>query len=223
MLLEKKDFIEIEFTGRVKDGEIFDSNIKKDLENANLNIEPKPFIFALGEGMFLKGIEDFLMGKDTGEYEVELSPEKAFGMRDNKLIKIVSINIFKQQKMNLVPGMMFNFDGRISKVLSVSGGRVTLDFNNPIAGKTVVYNINVLRKVEDLNEKTKSFISFLFRRDLKFEIDGKKLILEVEKNLIKIVEAFKDKFKEVLDLELIVKKAGEKVNEISVNTGKKSQ
>ena len=45
-------------------------------------IEAEPFIFCLGEGMFLPGIEDFLIGKEIGEYEVELPPEKAFGKRN---------------------------------------------------------------------------------------------------------------------------------------------
>lgn len=222
MVFKKKDFIEIEFTGRVKNGDIFDSNIKQDLKNADLDIEPKPFIFSLGEGMFLKGIEDFLTGKDVGKYEIELSPEKAFGVRDGKLIKIVPSNVFRQRKLNPIPGMMFNFDGRMAKVLSVSGGRITVDFNNPVAGKTVIYNINVLRKVNDINEKTKAFIDFLFRKDFKFKIDNKKLILEAEKNLVNIIEAFKDKFKEILDLELIVKEVEGKTSEIP-DTAKKSQ
>ena len=222
MVFKKKDFIEIEFTGRVKNGEIFDSNIKKDLKKADLDVEPKPFIFSLGEGMFLKGIEDFLTGKDIGKYEIELSPEKAFGVRDGKLIKIVPLNIFKQRKLNPVPGVMFNFDGRMAKVLSVSGGRITMDFNNPVAGKTVVYNINVLRKVNDINEKTKAFIDFLFRKDFKFKIDNKKLILEAEKSIANIVEAFKDKFKEILGLELTVKEVEEKTSKME-DTAKKSQ
>lgn len=222
MVFEKKDFIEIEFTGRVKNGEIFDSNIKEDLKKANLEVEPKPFIFSLGEGMFLKAIEDFLIGKNVGKYKIELSPEKAFGDRDGKLIKIVPSNIFKQRELNPIPGVMFNFDGRMAKVLSVSGGRVTVDFNNPIAGKTVVYNINVLRKVNDINEKTKAFIDFLFRKDFKFNIDNKKLILEAEKNLANVIMAFKDKFKEILGLELTVKEVEEKTSE-SQDTAKKSQ
>ncbi|MCH8945735.1 MAG: peptidylprolyl isomerase [Nanoarchaeota archaeon] len=213
MVFKKKDFIEIEFTARVKNGDIFDSNIKQDLKKADLDIEPKPFIFSLGEGMFLKGIEDFLTGKDVGKYEIELPPEKAFGARDGKLIKIVPSNVFKQRKLAPFPGAMFNFDGRMAKVLSVSGGRITVDFNNPVAGKTVIYNINVLRKVNDINEKTKAFIDFLFRKDFKFKIDNKKLILEAEKNLVNIVEAFKDKFKEILGLELEIKEIGEKVKE----------
>ena len=222
MVFKKKDFIEIEFTASVNNGNIFYSNIKQDLKNADLDIEPKPFIFSLGEGMFLKGIEDFLTGKDVGKYEIELSPEKAFGVRDGKLIKIVPSNVFKQRKLNPIPGMMFNFDGRMAKVLSVSGGRITVDFNNPVAGKIVIYNINVLRKVNDINEKTKAFIDFLFRKDFKFKIDNKKLILEAEKNLANIIEAFKGKFKEILDLELTVKEVEGKTSEIP-DTAKKSQ
>ena len=64
MPLKKNDFIEIEFTAKTKDGEIFDSNVKSDLKKANLNTEAKPAIFALGEGMFLKGADDFLLGKE---------------------------------------------------------------------------------------------------------------------------------------------------------------
>ena len=122
MALQKKDFIEIEFTGRIKDGEIFDSNIKEDLEKMNSKLEAKPFIFCLGEGMFLKGIDDFLIGKDIGKYEVELTPEKAFGNRDSKLVQMMPMKVFIQHKINPVPGTVFNFDGRIAKILTVSGG-----------------------------------------------------------------------------------------------------
>ena len=45
MTLQKNDFLEIEFTGKIKDGEIFDSNIKKDIEKAELKTPIKPFIF----------------------------------------------------------------------------------------------------------------------------------------------------------------------------------
>ena len=211
MVLKKKDFIEIEFTGKVKDGEIFDSNIKEDLKNANLNFEPKPFIFGLGEKMFLEGIEDFLVGKEVGEYEVELPPEKAFGNRNSSLVKIISTRVFKENKLNPIPGMMFNLDGRAVKILSVSGGRITVDFNNPLAGKNVVYKIKVLRKVDDLNEKAKALIEFLFKKNLEFEISssknqikGKKIIIKVEKGLLELVKLFSEKFKSALGLELEV-------------------
>ncbi|HTY43724.1 MAG TPA: peptidylprolyl isomerase [Patescibacteria group bacterium] len=213
MALKNKDFIEIEFTGKTKEGELFDSNIKEDLEELhrghNHEIDTKPFIFCLGEGMFLRSIDEFLIGKPDSNfpatYEISLSPEKAFGVRNSQLIQMVPLKVFMQNDTRPVPGMMFNIDGRVAKILSVSGGRVIIDFNNPLAGKSVSYKIKVLRKVEDLNEKLKSFIEFLFKRDMKYEINEKKLILHVEKPMVDFVKLFSDKFKEIFELELEVK------------------
>lgn len=216
MALQKKDFIEIEFTGRIKGGDIFDSNIKEDLQKINSKEIAKPFTFCLGEGMFLKGIEDYLLNKELGEYIIELTPENAFGPRMPQLIQTVPSKIFTSQRLNPIPGAVFNLDGRIAKVLSFSGGRVMIDLNNPLAGKTVIYNVKVLRKVEDIQEKTKSLINFLFRKDFVFSIKEKKLVIESEKEFSKIIEMFKDKFKDILDLDLEIKEAPE-------NTPKKAQ
>ena len=212
MTLQKKDFIEIEFTAKVKDGEVFDSNIKEDINNTELKTKVKPFIFCLGETMFLQGVEDFLIGKDIGEHKIELTADKAFGKRNPNLIQMMPIKLFVEQKVNPIPGILFNFDGRIGKILTVTGGRVLVDFNNPISGKDVEYKVKVLRKVEDINEKTKAFIDFLFKRDLKFEIKDKKLIIDVEKPMKPFIEMFKGKFKEILNLDLEIKEMEEKKN-----------
>ena len=49
-------------------------------------IESKPFIFCLGEHMFLDAIDDFLIGKPEKPetYEIELEPDRAFGKRNPK-------------------------------------------------------------------------------------------------------------------------------------------
>jgi len=210
MVLNKKDFVEIEFTGRVKDGEIFDSNIREDLEKIhkdNNPIETKPFTFCIGEGMFLPAIEEFLIGKQvTPEtYKIELPSEKAFGKRDTKLIQRIPLKVFKDQNLNPVPGFVFTFDGRVGKVLASSSGRVIVDFNNPIAGKDVVYTVKVLKKVEDINEKAKSLIKFFLKDEFKFEIEGKKIVVHVPKQIAEFAKIFKDKFKDLLGLELEVR------------------
>ncbi|MBI3623126.1 peptidylprolyl isomerase [Candidatus Pacearchaeota archaeon] len=213
MPFQKNDFIEIEFTGRVKDGEVFDSNLKKDLEKLHQGhsheIEAKPLIICIGQGMFLKGVEDYLAGKEIGAYEISLTPEKAFGNRAPQLVQMIPSKIFREQKLNPFPGATFNFDGRVGKILTVSGGRVMIDFNNPLAGKDVSYKINVLRKVESLDEKIKSFIDFLFRQDLKFEVKEKTLIIYSLQQMKKFIELFGDKFKEIFDLDLKVEKTDE--------------
>ena len=216
MTLKDKDFVEIEFTGKIKDGEIFDSNIKEDLEKLhkghNHEIETKPFILCLGEQMFLKSIEDFLIGKPetAATYEISLAPEKAFGVRSSKLVMKIPMKIFKQNKINPVQGEILNFDGRIAKILAVSVGRVMADFNNPLAGKEVFYKIIIKRKIEDINEKVKAMINFFFRKDLDFEIKNDKIFLKIEKSLKKFAEMFKEKFKEMFKLELEVVEIDEK-------------
>ncbi|MBT4376455.1 peptidylprolyl isomerase [archaeon] len=205
MALKKKDFIEIEFTAKTKDGMIFDSNVKADLEKAEIQGQAKPFTFSLGQGMFLEGVDEFLEGKEIGEYDLELSPEKAFGKRDPKLIQMVPLKIFHAQQIRPVPGAVFNFDGKLAKVLSVSGGRILVDFNNPIAGKDVLYHVKILRKVDDVKEKVNALNDFFFRTEFKFEVKEKKLILELPEQMKVVAEMFKQKYKDILDLEVEAK------------------
>ena len=216
MKLKNKDFIEIEFTARVKDGEVFDSNRKEELKKLDSKTDAKPFVFSIGQGMFLKGIEEVLIGKEVGKHKIELAAKDAFGLRNSKLIQRMSSKLFKEHNLNPVQGISFNFDGRVGKVLASSGGRVIVDFNNPVAGKDVIYDLDILRKIDNQNEQIKAFIEFLFKRELKFEVKDKNVIIFVEKEAVKFVELFKEKFKEIFDLELVIKELEEK-------TPKKSQ
>ena len=85
------------------------------------------------------------------------------------------MKVFIEHKINPIPGAVLTFDNKLGKVLTVSGGRIMVDFNNPLAGKEVVYKVKILRKVDNIDEKIKSLIEFLFRRDFKFKIEDKKL------------------------------------------------
>lgn len=207
MILQKKDFVEIEFVGKTNDGKVFDSNIQEEVKKENLPIKnPKPFVLVLGEGMFLKGVEEFLEGKPilkgkTEEYEINLEPEKAFGKRDSKLVQLMPRKVFDQQKINPVSGAVLNFDGRLGKILSASGGRVIVDFNNPMAGKEVSYKIFVKRKLTDAKEKAEAIVEFFARKHLKCEIKEKKLVVEADNQTLPFVMVFKEKIKELLELE----------------------
>lgn len=216
MTLQKNDFIEIEFIGKIKDtNEIFDTNIKKELEKINPNAKSekaKPFVFPLGQEMFLKAIDEELMKKQEKfpeKYIIELISEKAFGKRDLKLIQKMPIKLFSEQKINPVPGAVFNFDGKLGKVIAVSGGRVIIDFNNPVAGKDVIYEITINRKIKDINEKIKALIDFFFRKELNFSVleKDKKIILEIEQSMKQYAELLKPKFKEILGYDLEIKEA----------------
>ncbi len=215
MSLQKKDFIEIEFTGRIKDtGDIFDSNVKEELEKIhqghNHAVEAKSLIYCLGEGMFLAGVDDYLIGKEIGKHIIGLSSEKEFGKRQKELVKMIPIKFFFEHKINPIPGTVLNFDGKMGKVLSVSGGRVLIDFNHPLAGKDVIYDMNIKKIIQDIDEKIKAFNNFIFKQDLKFSVEqkDKKVIYEIpesDKQLKIFVGIFKEKFKEIFDMNLEIK------------------
>jgi FKBP-type peptidyl-prolyl cis-trans isomerase 2 len=213
MAIQKNDFIEIEFTGKNEEGKVFDSNIVeglKQIEGADIK-NAKPFIFSIGHDMFLKGIDNFLIGKEVGKnYIINLEAKDAFGPRDPKSIQLMPIKVFHAQKVNPIPGAMFNFDGKIAKVISVNGGRVMVDFNNPLAGKDITYEVKVVRKIDDIKEKVEAFSEFLFRKKMNIEVKDKKIILKVEEMLLQFAPMFKDKYKEVLglDLEVVLDKKG---------------
>jgi len=229
--LQKKDFVEIEFTGKTQEGAIFDSNREEDLKKIGKDANEKakkPYIFALGEGMLLKGIDNFLIGKPLpstqdkkkNHYEVEVKPEDAFGKREQKNIQRMPLNVFKQHGVNPQPGAVYNFDNKPGKILAVTGGRVMVDFNHPLAGKDVVYDVQVKRKVTDLNEQVKSFIDFVFKRDLDYEIDekNKKITLKVEPQIKQMTQMFKQKFKDLFNLDLEVEEKEQTQNEKNTKT-----
>ena len=80
-----------------------------------------------------------------------------------------------------------------------------VDFNNPLAGKEVVYNIKIKRKIEDKDEKIKALNQFLFRQDFKFSVKDKKITIEAPEPFKQFIEMFKDKYKELFDLDIEVK------------------
>lgn len=213
MALKKNDFIELEYIGKVKDGEIFDTNIKSEAKKINLDIGAEPLIICIGQKMILPALDNFLIGKEVGEYKIRLMPEQAFGNRHKELIKTVPLSVFKSQNQVPVPGMVFYFDNLSGKVASVSGGRVIIDFNNPLAGKEVEYDLNVKREILDSNEKIKAFLFYFTRKDFQFKIENKKVIISCSNQESKVLSFLKDRFKKVFSLELEVVEKPEKPKE----------
>jgi len=204
--LKRNDFIKVEYTGKIKDGAVFDTNVKEEAEKLNPDAKVKPLIICLGQNMILPAIDEFLIGKETGKkYKLELTADKAFGPRRRDLIKIMPLSVFRKQNVTPQAGMVFTFDNVMGKISAVSGGRVIVDFNNPVAGKDVLYEINVKEKITELDEKVKALMQAFFKKEFKFEVKDKKLTIEAEANLKKFLEIFKPKFKEILELDSEVK------------------
>ena len=157
--------------------------------------EEEPYAVILGEDSLLPGLAEALEKmKDGEEREIELPPQKAFGERQNDLIVVIPEREFRKRKVVPVPGLVIDADGRSGKVLSVSGGRVQVDFNHELAGKTVIYRVKVLAELKGAEEVAEA----LFRRFMRSKLDGvsyKDGVLEVvytpsdakEKNVQKLL------------------------------------
>src|SRR3989344_2431318 len=161
-------------------------------------------------------VDNFFIGKEIGKYVIGLSSENAFGKRRRESVKMIPIKVFFQHKINPVQGAMLNFDGKMGKVLSVSGGRVLVDFNHPLAGKDVIYEVNIKKIIQNIDEKIKAFNSFIFKQDFKFSVDNKKVIYELQesdKQLKIFVGIFKEKFKEIFGMELEIRGDKDKESE----------
>jgi FKBP-type peptidyl-prolyl cis-trans isomerase 2 len=204
-MVEKNDFVEIEFTGRISNtGEIFDSNIKSDAKKAGIEErEMRPFILSIGHGMLPEGLDDDLIGKELEKkYTVEIIPEKAFGKRNSEKVKMIPTKLFHEQKIDPVRGMQLSLDGQIVKILSSDRGRTLVDFNNPLAGKNVTYEYKINKIITDQKQKIDAIQNFFFRKKFDFELENNKIIFKIEKQFEPIIKMITPKFKEILNLEI---------------------
>ena len=167
-MFKEKDFIYIDYVARIKDtGEVFDTTIEEEAKKANIYDSEKvykPKLVILGEGAIIKGLEDALYQMNVGEEkEIEIPPEKAYGERDPSKVKTVSLGELRKQGIKPYPNMMLRMsDGSIAIVKSVSGGRVVLDYNHPLAGRTLVYKVKVVKVLESEMDKIKALIERYF-------------------------------------------------------------
>ena len=169
--MKQGDFVEMEYVGRVKlTNEIFDltsEELAKKEGIHNPNHPYGPALVVVGSNMAIPGVMKEVEKMEMGEERTfDVDPKDGFGLRSPKLIRIVPISKFTENEINPVPGVYFEIDGMQAKVQSVSGGRVRVDFNNPLAGKMLTYNVRILRKVEGNENKTKALLKY-YRVDFK--------------------------------------------------------
>lgn len=183
--MKKHDFVEIEYTGYLEDGAVFDTTDedtakKNDLFNENAKFGPA--VICIGEKHVLPGIEKAITGKNPGKFNIELEPEDAFGKKDAKLLKLMPMKLFRKENVNPVPGLEVNIDNMYGTVRSVSGGRVIVDFNHPLAGRKIKYDLKVNKVIEDTLTKAKAVLkNELNILDMKLELIKKTLLIDEDK------------------------------------------
>ncbi len=187
MPIKKHDFVEIEYTGRLKEGnDVFDTTDEKIAKEAQIFSDKndyKPVIICIGEHQILKGIDEFLEGKELGNYKLELPTEKAFGKKDPKLVTMIPISKFTEQKIKPIPGLRLNIDNYVGIVKSVSGGRTVVDFNHALAGRDVEYELKVIKIVTDKKAQVEALLRILLGVKVPVEVKDKKAIVTFPQEL----------------------------------------
>ena len=139
------DHVNIEYEGMLENGEIVERSS-----------DTGPVEFGLGKNIMPPGFEKALIGMREGEEKIiTMAPEEAFGPRDENLIHTVNRSVLGekiQPKPGMVIGMTLDKEGPPHKipalVTAVEGDEVTIDFNHPLAGKTLIYKLT-LKAIKD--------------------------------------------------------------------------
>jgi peptidylprolyl isomerase len=179
--IQKSDFIVIDYTGKVKEtGDVFDTTSEETAKENKLYKEGDIYesrLVVVGEGWLLKALDDALLNFKIGKNEtVEIPPEDAFGPRDPEKVKLVPLRRLAARGITPHLGAQIEYDKRLAVVRTIGSGRVTLDFNPPLAGKTLVYEVTVQKQLKTAEEK----ISALIHRRIP-AVDAEKFVFTVEK------------------------------------------
>jgi len=161
--MEPGSLILVDYTLSVKEtGSVIETTVEEEARKASIYREGEkysPRLIYLGGKWVLESWEEELLRSEVGvERTVEIPPEKAYGFRDPGKVKTYAARRFSKPQ-ELAPGALVEMDNRIGVVRTVSGGRVQVDFNPPLAGRTLVYRFKILRVLEEDAEKIKHLVN----------------------------------------------------------------
>ena len=174
--VKKGDVVVLEYTGRLaSSGAVFDTTDEGAARLAGIydqNAQYGPKVAVFGVRAMIPGIEGAVAAGEVGRQStITLPPEKAFGSRENALVRMLPEKEFARQGIRPETGMVVKLDGVLARVKSITSGRVVVDFNHPLAGETVVYDVKVNEVISDGQKKVEAILSS-FRLSAKVQKDG---------------------------------------------------
>jgi peptidylprolyl isomerase len=132
------DKVSVHYTGSLQDGTIFDTSIGKE-----------PFSFTIGSGETITGFNNAVIGMKVGETKtVTLSPDEAYGAYRQDLIVTFNRDTFPES-MALTIGQIVPLQNNLgqtlnAKIIEIGATTVTLDANHELAGKTLIFKIELI-------------------------------------------------------------------------------
>jgi FKBP-type peptidyl-prolyl cis-trans isomerase 2 len=135
--VESGDTVKFSFVGRLEDGFIFDTS-------------DKPILIEIGAGKLIRGLDKEILGMAQGEEkEITVSPEEGYGLEDPSFVRTIPLEAFKKNNIEPQVGMMLRTPHGDCHVTGVSDKDIEVDYNHPLAGKTLIFDI----KIEEIIKK----------------------------------------------------------------------
>ncbi|MEL9914467.1 MAG: peptidylprolyl isomerase [Thermoplasmatales archaeon] len=186
--MEKGDIIKLQMDTFTDDGKLVETTDETKAKENGIYDEHysyKPILTIVGSGRLFNDLEEDLVKASVGEErEVTIPPERAFGQRDTNNVRVTSYREVeralreeerkkgKNEDVVPEPGMTVRIGDKYGKILTVTAGRVVIDFNHPLAGKSIKYKYKIIEKIEGDENKIRSIIEINFPKDSdKFKIE----------------------------------------------------
>ena len=116
-----------------------------------------PMVCVVGTGNLIAGFEAALKDAKVGkEVEVEIAPADAYGEKDPAQVETISIDKLRrsvQDPNSLYLGAPVTIGGRQGYLSYLAAGRARIDYNHPMAGKTLKYVFTVIKEVKNKEDK----------------------------------------------------------------------
>jgi peptidylprolyl isomerase len=130
------DYVQLHYTGSLEDGTVFDTSH-----------DGEPLEFLVGGGGIIGGFNDAVIGMEVeGETLVTLPPEQAYGERREDLKREFPKSMLGDHQIEVGQDLRFaSPHGPVTgKVLAIEPDKFLVDFNHPLAGKTLLFQIKVV-------------------------------------------------------------------------------
>jgi peptidylprolyl isomerase len=159
----KGSLILVDYTAKVKDtNAVFETTLTEEAKKHSIfenNLKYQPKLVSVGESWVIKGLDDALLNAKVGDkLTVDVTPEKGFGTRDPAKVKMIPLRKLGEDAEKVTVGDTIEVDQKTGIVRFVGSGRVQVDFNHRFAGKTIVYDVNILKSLESNEDKVTAIL-----------------------------------------------------------------
>tara|TARA_Y100000385_G_scaffold73019_1_gene73674 strand:- start:107 stop:544 length:438 start_codon:yes stop_codon:yes gene_type:complete len=145
-MIKKGSKVRVHYTGKLANGKVFDTSVEKD-----------PLEVVVGQSGLIKGFEEGLMGMEEGEKKtIELIPEDAYGQLIEGRTQEVEKSVLPEE---IQVGMALQANGEVGTMVvtvkEIKEETVVLDANHPLAGKDLIFELEILEVSNGKKNKKK--------------------------------------------------------------------